>query len=147
MSLRKITRKKAGTTYCFEALRSAHDGLWCHGFRPESMHSGASETRVLRRLSDGALNYRFVEHVRSLCKCQVIGYPVEVAAVFGLLNGDCFEEENFAFHIHAHVDHLPETGSNFQLPDLKLPPFVQVSQQPACEFHVPHELTSNPRQS
>ena len=114
------------------------DGSQCTVVHPE--------TRALLCLGDGPLNYRFVEHVRSLGKCQVIGYPAEVAAVFGLLNGDCLEEKNFAFHIHAHVDHLPETG-NFQLPNLKLSPFVQVSQQTACEFHILHELTGNPRQS
>src|ERR1700730_2630789 len=116
------------------------------------MHSGAScASRCITvhqgTLGDGPLNYRFVEHGRSLSKCQVIGYPVEVAAVFGLLNGNCFEEKNFAFHIHAHVDHLPDTRGNLLLPNLKLSPFVQVSQQTASEFHVLRELTSNARQS
>src|SRR5260370_26421301 len=108
------------------------------------MHPG---TRALRCISDRPLNYLFVEHGCSLRKCQVIRYPVEVAAVFGLLNGDGFEEKSFAFHIHAHVDHLPETRGNVCLPNLKLSPFVQVSEQSASEFHVLHESSSNPRHS
>src|ERR1700680_1514575 len=117
------------------------DGSQCLVVHP--VHPG---TRAFRCISDGPLNL-LVEHGRSLSKCQVIGYPVEVAAVFGLLNGDCFEEKSFASHIHAHVDHLPDTRGNFHLPNLKLSPFVQVSQQTASEFHVLHEMTSNPRQS
>jgi len=64
---------------------------------------------------------------------QVSGHrvPCRSRSVFGLLNGDCFDEKSFAFHIHAHVDHLPETRGNFCLPNLKPSPFVQVSQQTA----------------
>jgi Mn2+/Fe2+ NRAMP family transporter len=58
-------------------------------------HKGHPETRLCAALAILRYNYLFVEYVRSLSKCQVIRYSVEVAAVFGLLNADCFKEERF----------------------------------------------------
>jgi hypothetical protein len=57
------------------------------------VHAVHAGTRVLRCISDGPLN------LCGLSRCQVIGYPVEIAAVFGLLKGGCFEEKNFGRYI------------------------------------------------
>src|ERR1017187_6754938 len=81
------------------------------------------------------------ENVSRLSKGQVIGHWLEITAGFGLLHVDCLEEESFSFHVHSHGSHFPMARRNFGLPDLKMAPLVQVSQQAASKFNVLHETT------
>src|ERR1039458_3193645 len=82
------------------------------------------------------------ENVSGLGKCQVIGHSLEVTAGFGLLHIDCLEEESFSSHVHSHGSHFPMARCNFCLPDLKMAPLVQVSQQTASKFDVLRERKS-----
>lgn len=85
-------------------------------------------------------NYYPIEQVRGLSHRHVVGHLVEVTAVFCLLYADCFEQENFPFHVHTHYSHIPVTWCNFCLFNPKLAPFVQVSQQAASELHILREM-------
>ena len=85
-------------------------------------------------------NYLGVEYARRLSKCQVIGHSLEVTVVFRLLHADCLEEESFSIHVHTQDSHFPLTRCHFCLPNLKLAPLVQVSQQSASECHILHEM-------
>jgi len=61
--------------------------------------------------------------------------------VFSLPHADGRKQESLPCHIQIQGSHVPMAWDNFCLPNLKVAPLVQVSQQAESEFHGLCEMT------
>jgi hypothetical protein len=78
-----------------------------------------------------------------LGKRQVIGHAPKVTPHFILLHGDRLKKERLASHIHVQQRDLPMPGRNFNLPDMKLSPLIQVPEQPSVKLNLVEQMPFN----